>query len=202
MDDLSIIRPHLPRILVLPQKPLPTKVVTSESFTTLWGLLHVKKASFYIGILEIVLFAISAILFMFKLAHHFDNIEEVNMIVNLTFGGVLLIMVGIMFIGLKKENGNYLIPHLAWQVVCIIGLIVGLIFMFIYHKEFDIGSLILTIAFIVVRLPLQMYCFTVVYRCCEYFYDKPNNSFEPTGKQLKNEISDYDFWDFHPKEFY
>lgn len=156
----------------------------------------------YIGITEISMFIISSLLFTFGHKHHLGTISETNAIVNLCLSGTLVVMVTIMFLGLKRENSNYLIPHLAWQIVTIIGLVVGLLFTFLYQDaDSDVAILVTVVVVVITRLCLQVYFFTVVFRCCMFFYDKSKNFNEnqSSARATENkEVSDEEFWNYHP----
>lgn len=179
------------------------KTVQLNKYRAFMGLMHVKKATFVIGIYEIFLFVLSVFGFAFGAKHHLAIINETNLVINVVFGAVLMVMVCIMFTGLRKENGNYMIPHLAWQVVGIIGLFVGMVFMIIYQSQFDSVLFYFLIAFICMRIGCQVYFFTIVYNCCMYLYDKPYFT-EPDAlpyAATKNDLGE-SFWNFRNEDRY
>lgn len=164
----------------------------ANDYQTCCGSVHVKTATIGIGIFQLILLAISIILTAVVGTKESIYVDNSNLIVNLIFGCILLVILALMFFGVWKKRGNFLIPHLVWSVLSAIGCVILLILIFTQYK-FD--QVILYFFIIILSMVLHIYFFTVVYKCCMYFYDvEKDRALNPSGAPLGMEKSDAEFW--------
>lgn len=160
---------------------------------------HVTFGAKVIGIIEVIGMAITYKIYMGYFVHPSEITFLTRQLGLLSFLLMAAVPVGLMFIGIKKEKKGFVLPHLVFQIFCIVGFVICSAF-FLYFTLIGIGitatvetksaaqSAIYVTAvmlglfsFGAFSATLEIWWFIVIYRLYEFLKEKQlNNSSAPT----------------------